>query len=201
MLTALLIILDGSATWEKLGAIPKHRVWRVFFGYLAPILLLTIAVESYSLLKFGLREGEFVTRVVKPSQDLVIRYETIKTGLDLFIIFAGAWMLQKMGQGFHRKHSYSESFAALGYSLGPFFLARLLGAVPSINSWIPYTIGILLAVSALYKGIPRIMKPDPSNALGLYIMTSLGLIVVTGLAHFLRLQVLDQNILHKGFTF
>src|SRR5258706_13447104 len=187
MLTALLIIFDGSATWEKVGAIRKQRVWRVFFGYRAPLLLLTIAVESYSLLKFGMREGEFVTRVVKPSQDLVIRYEAIKTGLDLFIIFVGAWMLQKMGAGFHRKHSYGESFAALGYSLGPFFLARLLSAIPSINSWIPYTVGILLAVSALYKGIPRIMKPDPSNALGLYIMTSLGLIVVTGLAHFLRL--------------
>jgi ABC-type Na+ efflux pump permease subunit len=106
-----------------------------------------------------------------------------------------------MGQGFHRRHSYSESFAALGYSLGPFFLARLLSAIPSINSWIPYTIGILLAVSALYKGIPRVMKPDPSSALGLYIMTSLGLIVITALAHFLLLQVLDQNILHKGFTF
>ena len=200
-MTALLIIFDASATWEKLGAIPKHRVWRVFFGYLLPLLLLTIAVQSYTLLKFGMREGDIIVRTVKPSQELLIRYEAFKTALDLLIIFCGPLMLQKLGHGFHRRHSYGESFATLGYSLGPFFLMRLLDAIPSLNTWISYAVGILLAVSALYRGIPRIMKPDPSSALGLYIMSSLGLAVVTAMAHFLSLQVLEQKIFPHGFQF
>jgi Yip1 domain len=200
MMTALLLIFDPSSTWEKLGALPQHRVWRVFFLYLLPVMLLTTAVEVFSLVKFGIRQGDVVTRVVMPSQELLIRYESVKTLLDLVIIFGGAWLMKKMGEGFHRRHSYGESFATLGYSLGPFLLGRLLNAIPAINPWIGYSAAILLAVSALYTGIPRVMKPDPSNALGLYLMTSLGLIVITGLAHFVAREVLEQNIFSHGFS-
>jgi hypothetical protein len=57
----------------------------------------------------------------------------------------------------------------------------------------------VLAISALYRAIPYVMKPDPSNALGLYVMASFALIVLTGLAHFLAIQVLEQKALHEFF--
>ena len=38
------------------------------------------------------------------------------------------------------------------------------------------------------------MKPDPSNALGLYILSSLLLILISGLAEFLSLLVLQEKI-------
>jgi len=47
----------------------------------------------------------------------------------------------------------------------------------------------------------RVMKPDPSSALGLYLMACFSLIVVTGLAHFLAVWVLEQKILAHGFHF
>ena len=144
-------------------------------------------------------EGELMPRLVKPSQQLVFRYETAQTVLDLLIIFLGPWFLKKMGESFHRRHSYSACFAAVGYSLGPLFLLRLLDAAPAINTWICYSIGILLAVSALYRAIPYVMKPDPSNALGIYVMMSFALIVLTALAHFLSVQVLAQKALANGF--
>jgi hypothetical protein len=200
MMTALLLIFDPSGTWEKLGAVPQHRVWRVFFGYLLPLMLLTTAVECFSMVKFGIRQGDVVTRVVMPSQELLIRYESVKTLLDLLVMFGGAWLLKKMGDGFHRRHSYHESFATLGYSLGPFMLGRLLNVFPAINPWIGYSAAILLALSALYTGIPRVMKPDPSSALGLYLMVSLGLIVITALAHFVAREVLEQKIFTHGIA-
>lgn len=180
---------------------PRHPLWRVFFGYLLPLMFLSIAGESMGLLKFGMWEGDFAPRLVKPSQELLIRYQTVQTILDLFIVFGGAWLLKVLGESFHRKHSYSECFAALGYSLGPFFLVRLLDAFPGINTWIPYAFGILLTVSALYKGIPRVMKPDPSNALGLYLMSSLLIIGITAPAHFFAAAVLEQKTLAHGFHF
>jgi len=79
------------------------------------------------------------------------------------------------------------------------FLVRVLDGVPAINTWICYALGILLAVSALYRGIPYVMKPDPSNALGLYVMASFALIITTGLAHFLAVQVLEQKAFAHGF--
>ena len=199
MITALLLIFDASRTWEKIGSSPDQRVGRVFFAYLFPILLLSIVGESLGLLKFGMYEGEVMPRLVKPSQELVIRYQAVQTLLDLLIIFGGGLFLKKLGDSFHRKHSYAHCFATLGYSLGPLFLVRVLDGVPAINTWICYALGILLAVSALYRGIPYVMKPDPSNALGLYVMASFALIITTGLAHFLAVQVLEQKAFAHGF--
>ncbi len=199
MITALLLIFDASRTWEKIGSSPEQRVGRVFFSYLLPILLLSVAGESLGLLKLGMWEGDVVPRLVKPSQALVMRYEVVQTLLDLLIIFGGALFLKKLGDGFHRKHSYGQCFATLGYSLGPLYLVRVLDGVPAINTWICYAVGILLAVSAVYRGIPYVMKPDPSNALGLYVMASFALIVTTGLAHFLAIQVLEQKAFAHGF--
>jgi hypothetical protein len=201
MITALLLIFDSSATWEKIGTQQQQQnVWRIFFSYLLPLLLLSVAAESFGLLKFGMYEGDILPRLVKPSQELVTRYEAVKTLLDLVIIFGGAWLLKKVGEGFHRKHPYRDCFATLAYSLGPFLLARMLEAIPAINSWICYTVGILLLLSALYTGIPRVMKPDPSNALGVYLIASFSLIVITALAHFLSLRVLEQKALAHGLN-
>src|SRR3954468_13668247 len=77
MITALLLIFDSSATWEKIGTRQNHSVWRVFLSYLLPLMLLSIAGESLGLLKFGMWEGDILPRLVKPSQELVIRYETV----------------------------------------------------------------------------------------------------------------------------
>src|ERR1043165_1987032 len=109
MITALLLIFDPSGTWEKIGAVPRQNIARIFLSYLLPLLILSIAVESLGLMKLGMWEGEFSPRLVKPSQELVIRYQTAQLILDLFIIFVGSWLFQSMAQGFHRHHTYSRS--------------------------------------------------------------------------------------------
>ena len=199
MITALLLIFDPSRTWERLGSTPRHRVSRVFFAYLLPLFLLSSAVEALGMRKLGITEGGFISRVVKPSDDLVIRYEASQLIIDLIIIFGGAWLLRLIGEGFHRRHSYSECFATFGYSLGPLYLLRLLDALPAVNTWICYAIGAVLSVAALYRGIPRILKPDPSNALGVYLMASLGLVAVSGIGHYLAVLVLEGKILATTF--
>ena len=199
MITALLLILDPSGTWEKIGATPKQNVARVFISYSLPLLILSIAVESFGMLRFGIIEGDLMPRRVIPSHELVIRYQTAQVALDLITIFLGAAAFRVMAQGFHRRHVYSESFATLAYSLGPLYLARMLDGIPAMNTWICFAIGVLFAIAALYRGIPRVMKPDPSNALGLYLMASFALLIVAGLAHFLAVLVLEQKILVHGF--
>src|SRR5258706_3183143 len=147
MLTALLLIFDPAATWQRIGALPEHRVSRVFCSYLLPLLILSVAGESFGLLRLGMSRGYLMPRLVKPSAQLVIRYEVVQTIFDLLIIFVGALFLKKMGDSFHRKHTYSQCFVTLGYSLGPLFLVRLLDGVPSVNTWLCYGIGIVLAIS------------------------------------------------------
>jgi hypothetical protein len=130
---------------------------------------------------------------------VALRFETAQLGLSLVVVLGGPWLLQQLAQSFHRRHSYTESFTAVAYSLSPLFLLRILNAAPAIDSWIGWAIGIFLSLAALYRGLPRILKPDPSNALGLYLLASLLLISVTGLSHFLAVLVLDEKVLASGW--
>jgi len=198
MVKALLLIFDPASTWEKIE-LTKHSVWRVFFLYVLPIMLIAFGVEGWLLLQFGMERGGIIERVVPVSQELVLRYEVVQLILGLSVCFVGAWLFRKVGESFHRRHSYTECFTTLGYSLGPYFLARMLDGWPALNTWIAWSVGALLALSLLYRGLPRIMKPDPSNALGLYLLCSLLLLVITGMSHFVATLVLDQKILRSGF--
>ncbi len=199
MIKSLLLIFDSANTWEKIAAAPQS-VLKVITLSLMPLLLLSAAAEGAALIKFGREQGPLDT--MKPvSQALALRYEIAQLGLSLLVVVAGAAVLQKIGQSFHRRHTYSECFTTLAYSLSPLFLLRVFAGFPAIHTWACWAVGILLSVSALYRGIPRIMRPDPSNALGLYLLSSLLLIVVTGLAHFVAELVLNEQILARGWGF
>ena len=194
MIKALLLILDPENTWGKIEQSP-HSVASVLFTYLLPLLLLGTAVETWGMMKLGYDKGKIVERRVQLEQDLAVRYATAQVTLGLLTAFVGAWLFRRVSQGFHRRHSYRETFTTIGYSLGPMYLARMLDALPGVNTWLCWGVGALLAASILYRGIPRLMKPDPSNALGLYLTCSFLLAAITGLAHYLAQLVLQEKLL------
>lgn len=193
MIKALLLILDPSNTWDAIEQ-AERNLTKVLLQFLLPVLLITGAGEAYGLMTFGHRRSAVVERIVKVSPAVTARYKIAQVALDCFVLFGGAMALRRLGASFHRRHTYTECFITLAYSLSPVFLLRLLNMIPAINPWISWGIGILLAVSVLYRGIPRIMKPDPSSALGLYMISSLLLILISGLAEFLSLLVLQEEM-------
>jgi hypothetical protein len=197
MIKTLLLIFDPTHTWDKIEKAPQRGV-TVFLQFLLPLLLLTSAVEALALVEFGERRGAVIERIVKVPVPVAVRYAVAQVTLTLVILFLGAWGLQQIGSGFHRRHTYTECFTTLAYSLGPLLLLRMLDAAPAINTWICWGIGIALSISVLYRGVPRIMRPDPSNALGLYLVSALVLILATGLAHFVEVLVLEEKILASG---
>jgi len=196
MIRALMLIFDPAGTWEKIETGPKD-VARVFFLFLSPLMLLSSTAETWGLLHFGLERsplgGDLPARHIKVPMELALRYAAIQFGFGLLIVFGGALIYRKIGESFHRRHTYTETFTTLAYSTSPLFLLRALDGVPALNTWVCWGIGIALSVAALYRGIPRIMKPDPSNALGLYILCALLLAAVSGLTHFLATLVLQQK--------
>jgi hypothetical protein len=102
----------------------------------------------------------------------------------LFVIFMGANLLKSIGETFHGRHTFTQAFATVAYSLGPLFLLRLLDAFQGVSFWVSWSIGIILTVAVMYHGVPRMMEPDPSHAFGLYLMSALLLVLVTGLVRF-----------------
>lgn len=195
MLRVLMLIFDPANTWERIEQ-AQHGVVRVFLLSVLPVLLVGSAVEAYGMVKFG-REGGIMAKAKPVPIEVVQRYEAVQLGLALALLFGGGWLLKMIGQGFHRSHSYTECFATAAYSLTPLFLLRALNAIPAMSLWISWGIGIVLSLAVLYRGMPRLMKPDPSNALGLYFMASVVLLFATGFANFLAILVLEEKVLRN----
>jgi hypothetical protein len=198
MIRALLLIFDPAGTWEKIESSPRS-VGRIFFLFVLPLMLLSSVVEAWCLIHFGLDRTALAAglppRHTAVSPQLALRYEVVQMTFGLVILFGGALLYRKIGEAFHRRHSYAETFTTLAYSISPLFLLRILDGAPAMNTWVCWAIGISLAIAALYRGIPRIMKPDPSSAMGLYVLCTLLLIAGTGLAHFMANLVLEGKIL------
>ena len=194
MLRALLLVVDPSRTWEAIKN-DQHSVVRLTFQLVIPLLLVTSVGEALGFMHLGVEHGQVTSTVTKAPLELAVRYEAVQAAFTLFIIYAGSALLKVIGASFHRRHTYQECFTMLGYCVAPLLLLRLLDGIPAINTWVCYGIGIFLTISLLYRGIPFVMKPDPSNALGLFMLCSLLLLVTTGPAHFVAQLVLEQRFL------
>lgn len=199
MLRALLLIFDPTNSWGKIET-AKPSVAHVFFTYILPIMLLSFALEAWLLSRFGIERGHLAHRLAPVSQEVIIRYEIAQLALGFVVCFLGAFLIQILSQSFHRRHTYADSFATLGYSLGPYFLSRILDGWPVINTWVAWAIGAVLALSLLYRGLPRVLKPDPSNALGVYLMCSMVILVLTAISHYFAALILNEKILRSGFS-
>jgi hypothetical protein len=62
--------------------------------------------------------------------------------------------------------------------------------VPPALTW---CVGIACVITVLYQGIPRVMMPDPPHAFGLYLMSSVLLLVLTGLTRFVTWWYLEGH--------
>jgi hypothetical protein len=183
MIQALLLIFQPVATWERIFR-ARRRTLTILLAYLLPFLLLTSAAEAYGLVHWGKFQGEIPRLKQFPLNEAII-FEVAQFLLSLVIVFLGAKLVVAVGETFHGRHTYNQAFTAVAYGLSPLFLSRLLDIFPGISPWVSWPIGILLSMGVLYHGLPRIMEPDPPHAFGLYLMTSILLFLITGLARFL----------------
>jgi hypothetical protein len=186
MIKAILLIFEPVATWEGIAR-TRRSVGFILVVYLLPLLVITSAGEGYGLVRWGRERGkvsELQHLHTFPRKEALI-FEAAQFALSLIVVFAAAKMVKSVGETFHGRHTYSQSFTAVAYGLGPLFLMRLMDVFPAVNPWISWAIGIILSIAVLYQGLPRMMEPDPSHALGLFFMTALILILLTGLVRFL----------------
>ncbi|MFO1476260.1 MAG: Yip1 family protein [Verrucomicrobiota bacterium] len=189
MINALLVIFDSVPTWDRI-AVARRRIPGILAGYLVPILVFVSAVEGYSLWRFGKARGD-LSRVQGMPLQHVIAFEISQFVLSLLTVFIAAKLIKALGETFHGRHTFVEAFTVAAYGLGPLFILRIFNALPPVSPWLTWGVGIVLCISTLYHGLPRVMRPDPPHAFGLYLVTSILLILITGLACFLTAWYLD----------
>jgi Yip1-like protein len=192
MITALMLIFEPVDTWEKIVQTNRSAV-TVFFLHLLPMMVLSLGFEAFALIQWGETRslsGELLPVPHQAAQNYCLAHFVFL----LVVIFLGARILQKLAQSFHSAHTYSQCFITLAYSLSPLFLGHVLDAWYFVDTWVCWGLGATLSVAVLYQGLPRIMKPDPSVALGIYIVSSVLILILAGAEHYLAWLVLHEYI-------
>lgn len=182
MIKSLLLIFSPARAWDSVVE-DKRSVWFILFLFLVPLLVLTTGGECYGLLHLGKSRGALLPKRIYTLEELKV-YAGLQFGLGLVMVFVGAWFIRYLSETFRGESTYSHAFRVVAYALGPLFLCRLLDGLPLVQWWLAWAIGIVLSVSTMYHGVPRVMDPDPPQAFGLYVTSAFLLTIVSGLSRY-----------------
>jgi hypothetical protein len=191
MIKALFLIFEPLTAWDRVAQ-ARRSLGFILGIFLLPTMLLVAAAEGFGLVKWG--KPQFNTELIRRfTVGEAVIYEVAQTLFMLAVMFAGAHLIKTLGDTFRGRNSYTQAFTVVAYGLSPMFLLRLLDAFQSVNPWLTWIIGIMLIFKVLYHGVPMVMLPDPPHAFGLYFMSSLLLLLVTGLERFMTAWYLSGH--------
>ena len=182
MIKALLLIFEPVEAWERV--VRAHRsLAYILTLFLLPLLGLTSLTEGFGIWRWGRRQQDAFHLKQFTGMEAA-GYEVAQLLISLGTVFLGAKLIKSLGETFHGRHSFTQSFTVVAYGLSPMFALRLFDAFRGVSPWVTWTLGILLSVAVLYHGVPRVMLPDPTHAFGLYLVGSLTLVIITGVTRF-----------------
>jgi hypothetical protein len=189
MLKALMFIFMPQRGWNTVAE-DKRGIPFVLFLYLVPLLAITGAIEGLGLAKWGKDQSSVLPTKTFTVPDLKV-YVLVQFLMSIIVVFVGAKMVQSICEAFRGRQTYTQTFRLAAYGLSPMFLCRIFDGAPFLPWWLVMTVGLVLSISALYNGVPRIMEPDPPQAFGLYVATAVVLVLVTGMGRVLTAWWLD----------
>ena len=192
MIKALYLIFKPADAWVGILQSQRRAGFLLAF-YFLPMVLIASAAEGFGLMEWGRHQAN-IHRIHKFTFHEMMVYEMARFALAWLIIVVFAVLIKMFGDTFRERNSYRQAFTLAIYGISPIFLLRLLEAVPGLNSWVPWGIGIALSMEVIYRGIPGVLEPDPPNAIGLFFMISLVLVAITGLEQFMTNWYLTGHI-------
>lgn len=198
MIRSLLILFVPLKAWEKI-ADQSWNIFLVFFLSVGPLMAASCAFEGWAMIQFGAEKGG-LGRIIRLDSGQIITFEIIQMGFGLFLLFFGGKFIQWICHGFHTETSYKQAFTLTAYALTPIFWFRFLDGIPQIPSWLCWGLGALGICIALYHGVALIIQPNTSVGFGMYLVSSITLIAISGLCHFLALGVVYQKFNIKPFV-
>jgi hypothetical protein len=178
MIRVFFFIFRPAAEWD--AVLQANRGLGFILGiHLLPMMLLASIAEGAGLAGWWKwHSGIHGVKYFTVGEAMV--WEMMQLMLMLVVIAVCAYLIRLMGETFNSHYPYRSALMVVIYSLSPLFLFRLLGAIPRISLWIPWGIGIFFSLKILYSGLPRILQSHLSHALGLFFISSLFVVVLTG---------------------
>ena len=197
MIKALFLIFQTGTTWDRVVK-AQRNLGSLVVLYLFPMMLLVAVVDGFGLVEWGEPQAGLFHRIHKSTVGEAVIFEAAHSLLTLLAIVVCAISIKNLGETFHGRYTYKQTFTLVIYGLSPMFLLRLLDAAPAIIPWATWGIGIALSIKILHQGIWFVMQPAPPNAFALYFMSSLLLVASTGLERFVSAWYLAGHIPSAG---
>ncbi|MDE3069078.1 MAG: DUF1282 family protein, partial [Verrucomicrobiota bacterium] len=162
MIKALFLIFEPGVAWERVAQ-ARRSMGFILAWYLLRMMLVVALVEGFGLVKWGkLQTG--TGRVAVFTRGEAAIFEVLQMGLMFLTIVVCAHLIKSLGDTFRGQHNYTQTFTVVVYGLSPLFLFRLLDALPHVNPWLTWGLGMMVSIMILYHGIPLVMQPDPPHA-------------------------------------
>jgi hypothetical protein len=162
-----LLIFQPIGAWNRLATAPRSVPFILVANFL-PLLLLAAAAEGFGLMSLG-RHHVSATAIHQLTWGRIFAFEIFSAVAMLLLVLTGAAFVKMFGNTCHRRNTLAQSLTLLLHALGPLLFVQLLNALPGMNPWVTWAVGVALVLGALYNGLPRIMQPDAPSALGLFL--------------------------------
>lgn len=163
----VLLVVQPVSAWNRLAAEPRSVPF-IFFIYFLPVLALASVAEGAGLMVHVQRHLA-ASAINRLDLSKVLAYEGLEIATLLVSVLACAIFIKMFSNTCSRRNTLAQSLTLLLHSLGPLLLIQLFNVIPGINPWLTWSVGLLLALGALYHGLPRILQPDAPSALGLFL--------------------------------
>lgn len=202
MIKALQLLFEPAKGWDDIAR-RERGVAAVLFVVLLPSALLASIVEGFGLVHYGnspTHLGLWNHRWVAVSQTMAFRYEAGQVLMTVVVVFLLTIGFQLILRSFHCRATFAQSFTLMSYSYGPLLLLQMVDGIPAVPTWICRIVGGVLAIKIFYMGLGRVVRPDPSTALGLYFIGSFLILGLAGISHFVVLQIIEGTLFAKLFA-
>jgi hypothetical protein len=192
MIRAFQMIFSPEGVWPKIAEKNRHLVFVLFLSTL-PLILGSLALEGYGIDRLGVATADF-SRVTK-GRELIYKYLAAHLIGDLFVVFFGSYVLLSIAKSFNGNPTYSQAFTTMAIGASPIFLMHAPDGIPALPTWVCWGIGFALAVRALYHGVAVNMRPEQTKGFGLYLVGIFILGILSALAHFIAIAILQGKML------
>lgn len=197
MIKALQLIFEPATAWDAIAR-AERGVFGVLIRFLLPAVLIACSLEGWGMLRLGhlpTRFGLADLQTVTLPLEVILRFEIAQAGLNLAAVFLLAYFLHQLLRSFHCRAPFALALTVMAYNFAPLLVMQMIDGIPLAPTWLCRGIGALLAAKVFYVGLVRVIRPEPSTALGLYFLGALLIFAFAGISHFVALQILEGRLL------
>ncbi|HSY20439.1 MAG TPA: YIP1 family protein [Candidatus Acidoferrales bacterium] len=181
----IFLVVTSESRWN--GIVQSERTCGRTAGiFFVPMLLTLAGLEGLGLKKWV--RWHDVAGLARPLTDNeAAGFEAVRCLMIVLAMLACAQLLKVFSGTFRNRNTHAQALTLVIYSFAPICLMRSLLVFYPFNDWVLWGIGVVLALKVLYHGLPRILEPDPPQALGLFFLGAFSLCLVTLLERFITL--------------